>query len=258
MTDSRNVYDHPKYYDLAFSFRDIHAEVSIFEQCFRRFSRIPVRDVLELACGTAPHMEELAKRRYRYTGLDISPEMIAYARRRARQIGIDADFFRADMCSFAVTRPMDFVYTMCGSLYARTTADLLSHLASVAGALNPGGLYLLDWCINFEWCDPVRDDQSWSVEKDGINIKFGFKMEILDRAAQIVNHRLTMDVDDHGRSLHLEGTDTARVILPQEFLLLVEKSGVFEFIGWWNNWRFEEPIGGAQKIDRPITIIRRL
>jgi SAM-dependent methyltransferase len=258
MTRSSNVYDHPEYYDLAFSFRDFAAEVRVFEECFRRFSRIPVRDVLELACGTGPHMEELARRKYRYTGLDLSPEMIAYARRRAGRLGIDADFFRADMCSFTLTRTFDFAYTMCGSLYARTTEDLLSHLASVAGVLNPGGLYLLDWCVNFEWCDPVRDDQTWSLEKDGINVTFGFKMEIVDRARQVVNHRLTMDVDDHGRSFHLEAKDTARVVLPQEFLLLVEKSGVFEFIGWWNNWKLDELIEGAQKIDRPITLIRRL
>jgi hypothetical protein len=91
-----------------------------------------------------------------------------------------------------------------------------------------------------------------------VKITFGFKMEIVDRAAQLTNHKLIMDVDDHGKQLHLESTDTARVILPQEFLLLVEKSGVFEFIGWWNNWNLDEPVEGAQKIDRPITIIRRL
>jgi SAM-dependent methyltransferase len=258
MTESGGVYEHPGYYDIAFSFRDIPSEVNVFEECFRRYSRIRVRDVLELACGTAPHLEELASRGYRYSGLDTSPEMIAFTRKRAERVGIDAAFYDADMCSFAVTRPVDFAYTMCGSLYARTTDDVLSHLASVAGALKQGGLYLLDWCINFEWCAPVRDDQEWSIEREGVKVTFSFKMEIVDRAAQLTNHRLSLDVDDHGRQLHLESTDTTRVVLPQEFLLLVDKSGVFEFLGWWNNWNLDEPLEGAQKIDRPITLIRRL
>jgi hypothetical protein len=48
-----------------------------------------------------------------------------------------------------------------------------------------------------------------------------------------------------------------RTIFPQEFLLLVEKSRQFEFIGWWNLWNLEEPVEKAEHIDRPITVIRR-
>ncbi len=45
------VYDNPKYYEIAFSFRDTSAEVDLFEDCFKRFSQIPVKSVLELGPG---------------------------------------------------------------------------------------------------------------------------------------------------------------------------------------------------------------
>jgi len=77
---SRRLYDAPQYYEIAFSFRDISAEVSLFEECFRRFSRIPVKSVLELGCGNCPHMEELTRRGYEYSGLDISEAMLDYSR----------------------------------------------------------------------------------------------------------------------------------------------------------------------------------
>ncbi|MCK4526646.1 class I SAM-dependent methyltransferase, partial [candidate division WOR-3 bacterium] len=67
-----NLYDNPKYYEIAFSFRDIPAEVDVFEKSFKRFSEIPVKSVLELACGNSPHMKELVKRGYQYNGLDLS------------------------------------------------------------------------------------------------------------------------------------------------------------------------------------------
>lgn len=40
-----NLYDNPKYYEIAFSFRDIHAEVDVFEEYFKCFSQIPVKSV---------------------------------------------------------------------------------------------------------------------------------------------------------------------------------------------------------------------
>jgi hypothetical protein len=162
------------------------------------------------------------------------------------------------MRSFRLPAAVDFVFVMCGSLYATSTADILSHLNSVGDVLNSGGLYLLDWCINFEWCDPIRKDQRWTIERQGITIDVEFDMEIVDRAKQLVRHRLGAAVRDRGVTRRMESVDLVRVILPQEFLLLVEKSGRFEFVGWWNNWDLSAPVEDAQKIDRPIALIRRL
>jgi len=258
LPESTGLYDHPRYYDLGFSFRDIAAEVDLFEDAFRRFSRIPVRRVLELSCGVAPHMKELARRGYEYAGLDINPNMIAYVTDRAETLGLRPRLELGDMRDFSLPYEVDFVFIMCGSLYVQSTPDMLRHLDSVARALKPGGLYFLDWCINFEWCTAPRTDQTWTIEKEGVKISVQFNLEVADRAEQLARHILTAQVDDGGKKLALESTDIVRVILPQEFLLLVEKSQAFEFIGWWNNWDFTKPIEQAERIDRPIAIIRRM
>lgn len=257
--ESIDVYDNPRYYELAFSFRDIGREVDLFEECFRRYSKIPVRRVLDLSCGPGPHLEELARRGYEYVGLDLNGAMLAYAQQKAEALGIEATFIHADMRSFALGKPVDFAFTLLGSLYAKTSAELLSHFAAVADALNPGGLYLLDGCINFRWDDPSGEDERWTIEKEGVKVTARFvRDEVVDRAAQICRYRLLMDVDDRGRELHLETGEVTRMIFPQEFLLLVERSGRFEFVGWWNNWDLEEPLEGAGCISRPIAVIRRL
>lgn len=233
--------------------------MDLFEQCFRRYSEIPVRRVLDIGCGLAPHLEELTQRGYEYVGLDINKVMLDYAHEKAKALDIAATFILADMRHFSSEKPVDFAFVMLGSLYAKTTEDILSHFTAVARALNPGGLYLLDWCIHFQWGDTPTGEQSWTIEKNGVKIDVKFVREdIIDRAAQICRDKLLVDVNDHGKILRLESVEVTRTIFPQEFLLLVEKSRGFEFIGWWNNWDLNEPIEKAEHIDRPITLIRRL
>ncbi len=91
-----------------------------------------------------------------------------------------------------------------------------------------------------------------------MKIEVNFGTEALDRAAQTVRNTLTANIDDGGKLLKLEAEDVVRIIFPQEFLLLVEMSKKFEFLGWWNNWKLEEPISEATRIARPIVLLRRI
>ena len=77
-SDFVNLYQHPKYYEVAFSFRNIPQEVDFFESAIEKFSRIKVKSFFELASGTSPYLEEWHKRGYRYIGLDKSSEMLAF------------------------------------------------------------------------------------------------------------------------------------------------------------------------------------
>jgi short subunit dehydrogenase-like uncharacterized protein len=51
-----SIYSYPHYYEIAFSYRDIPGEVDVMEQAMAKYSKIPVKTVLELACGNGPHM----------------------------------------------------------------------------------------------------------------------------------------------------------------------------------------------------------
>src|SRR5215472_10664398 len=97
-----NVYQRPQYYEIAFSFRDLRKEVDFFEAAIRKFSRVKVRSVFELGAGTCPYLEEWHRRGYRQFGLDASPEMNRFSRRRASELGADVTLFRGDMVRFAI------------------------------------------------------------------------------------------------------------------------------------------------------------
>jgi len=251
------LYDHPKYYEIAFSFRDIPAEVDVFEECFKHFSQIPVKSVLELGCGNTPHMEELIKRGYQYTGLDLSQAMLKYSREKASRINAQVKLIHADMLDFTLNTKCDFVYVLLGSLCAKNTSELMTHFDSVAEVLKKGGLYLLDWCIEY---DPPRLGQSgdsWEIEREGIRVKTTVSWKALSRVEQTFEETIVLEVDDHGKKLNITGTDIKRAIYPQEFLLFISSHKHFEFMGWWNNWNLQEPLEQAKKIARPIAVVRR-
>ena len=250
-----NLYDYPKYYEIAMSFRDIPDEVDVFEACFKQFSRIPVKSVLEVACGNAPHLEELAKRGYRYTGLDLNEAMLAYSGEKARRLGIEARFVRGDMAGFRIDPPADFAYVMLGSLQVPDTASLVSHFDSVAASLKPGGLYLMDWCISTGSGEP--GGETWEVEQDGIKIKVSYSSKGVDPVEQTSCGSDILEIDDHGKRLTIADEATKRVIYPQEFRLFIGARRDFEFVGWWNDWDLDQPLNGSQKIARPIAVVRR-
>jgi SAM-dependent methyltransferase len=242
-------------YDIAFSWRDIPAEVGVFEEVIKRYSRIPVRNVLEICCGNAPHLAELVKRGYRYNGLDLSPTILDYVREKAAALGVEVNLVQGDLARFAITEPVDFAYLMLGQLNVKDTAGFVSHFDSLAGALRPGGLYFTDWCI--EIGSGEQGGEEWEIEQDGIRIKANCSGAVVDRVEQVSHGVDMLEVDDHGRKLTIRDENVKRVVYPQEFLHFIKCRPDFEFVGWWNNWDLDAPLDGTKKINRPIVIVRR-
>lgn len=257
--DEAQVYTQPLYYEVAFSFRDILKEADCFSECIRRFSRIPVHRVLELACGPAPHLAELARRGFAYVGVDVSAEMLEYAAQRAMAAGAATEFIQASMIDFTLKSPADFVFVALGSLYARSTPELGCHLDSVSRALQPGGLYFLDWCIQFGGeATGQAGGESWEIERDGIRVQARVTMAPVDQVEQLLEETITLQVEDHGKSCTLTTTDLKRAIYPQELLRVIETRRDFSFVGWWNNWDLNSPLAQVKLgIKRPIVVLRR-
>ncbi|RJP75137.1 MAG: class I SAM-dependent methyltransferase [Candidatus Abyssobacteria bacterium SURF_17] len=257
-----SIYDYPAYYEVAFSFRDIRREVDTLERCMSLFSRIPVHTMLELGCGPAPHMPELMRRGYEYIGIDLNQKMLDFASARAVHAGFSPTLLRRDMVQFTLARQVDFVFILLGSLYAANAAELSSHFESVAATLRPGGIYFLDWCVQFTRSS--EDSGSWEIKQNQLRVKTSYTRRAIDAADHIFEEVIRLKVNDGDNELELEERNTKRAIYPQEFLFLTETMGLFEFMGWRNNWNLDEPLDerGAiphdKRIERPIVVIRRI
>ncbi len=251
------VYQHPKYYEIAFSYRDFVAEVAVFEQVIKQYSHIPVSTVLELGCGPAPHLAELTRRKYQYIGLDLSPAMLEYAQNKAQAINASARFELADMTDFELLEQVDFAFILLGSLAeVQHTAGLISHFNSVSRVLKPGGLYFLDWCVDFS--PNTTGEDSWKMVRGQVEVRTIVRTTLVNPVEQVYEGSLTLEVDDAGEKKVFTATALDRRIYPQEFLLFVAARNDFEFVGWWNNWDLTQPLGQTQEITRPIIILRRV
>jgi SAM-dependent methyltransferase len=253
-----DLYDCPNYYEIAFSFRDITAEVNLFEECFKRFSHIPVKSVLELGCGNCPHLEELVKRGYKYSGLDLSEAMLEYSRQKASRIGADTNLIHGNMLDFSLKYKVDFVYILLGSLSVRDNSEIKNHFDSVAAVLKKGGLYLLDWCVQFDPPWQSEGESSWEMNRDGVNVKTKVSWKAVNRVAQTFEETIVLEVDDHGQKQRIVGTDIKKAIYPQEFLVFISSLRHFKFVGWWNNWNLSQPLEQTADISRPIILVRRI
>jgi SAM-dependent methyltransferase len=251
------LYDYPEYYEIAFSFRDIPQEVAFLHACIEGFSRYPTKRVLEIACGTAPHAGELAARGYHYIGLDINRNMLDHAAYKWRHLSPRPRFLQANMVSFDCDQKVDFAYVLLGSLYLNNVEEMTSHFDSVAQVLNPGGLYFLDWCIQFS--NPLlhNDNNAYTIEQDGVEIESKFDIKLLDPACQMYEEVWTVNVNDHGRHQAFEMIERNKAILPGEFMKFLKSRPDFEFVGWWKDWNLQQPIVTKADVNRQVVLIRR-
>jgi len=104
---------------------------------------IPAGRVLDLGCGTGTNCIYLAHHGWQVVGVDFSAMAIRWARRKARQAGVDGAFYRADVTNLAFLEEMfDFVLDI-GCLHSIPTERWDRYAAEVTRLVRPAGLYML-------------------------------------------------------------------------------------------------------------------
>ena len=115
------------------------------EKHFRR-SRLPIRTVLDLACGTGSLTALLAQRGYEMIGVDVSGEMLAQAMEKCRNTeGIPPLFLQQSMEQLDLYGTIDACVCCLDSVnYITRPKTLARAFQRVHTFLMPGGLFLFD------------------------------------------------------------------------------------------------------------------
>jgi SAM-dependent methyltransferase len=109
----------------------------------------PGSAVLDIGCGTGRHSIELARRGYRVTGVDLSPGMLAEARKTAADAGVDVEWIASDATRFTPAKAYDAAICLCEGAFGLlgSTDDPIEQplavLRTIESALKPGAQVLL-------------------------------------------------------------------------------------------------------------------
>jgi cyclopropane fatty-acyl-phospholipid synthase-like methyltransferase len=110
----------------------------------------PGDHVLDACCGSGRHALPLARRGYRVTGVDVSPEAIEYARRAADEEQLSVDLRVGDMRTLPADVCADLAICMGNAFGYLEHTGTEAFLADLAGIVRPGGTLVLDYAFAAE------------------------------------------------------------------------------------------------------------
>ena len=136
---SERFYSDPTLYDRLFPGGDQAVEF------YRAMADQHGGSVLELGSGTGHKLIPIAADGHPVVGLELSQDMLAEARRKADQRGVEVRLVQGDMCAFDLGRTFDLVFIAGNSLlHLHQAEDLVDCFRSVRRHLAPGGRFVLD------------------------------------------------------------------------------------------------------------------
>ena len=141
MIDHDNLEDFrdPQIYDL--QDEGYYDDYPLTEQ----WARVTGGPLLALACGTGRMALRMADLGYQVTGVDITPEMIAWARQKAAKQNLSIEWVVADARTFHLGKQFAFIYMLENVFqFFLTRADQEAMLARVCKHLLPEGCFLFE------------------------------------------------------------------------------------------------------------------
>jgi SAM-dependent methyltransferase len=135
-------FDSP-YYHLLYRDRNQAEAQAFIDALLEHLHPKPDARLLDLACGKGRHAVYLSQHGYDVTGVDLSPESIAYAQEYAHE---RLHFHVHDMRDPLRSGPFDLIFNLFTSFgyFAQQTENVVA-LRSAAAALRPGGKMVIDF-----------------------------------------------------------------------------------------------------------------
>jgi 2-polyprenyl-3-methyl-5-hydroxy-6-metoxy-1,4-benzoquinol methylase len=253
----RSHYSEPRYYDIGFNILR-KMECDFLEACFRKYATMPIKRVLDIACGTGQHLFRMARRGYSMTGLDLSKDNLVYIQERANSSGLAIDMLLGDMVDFQVPEPFDAAICLQDSQgHLLTNDDIIRHFRTVARSLRKGGLYIFDRMIPNNWANPATH-WCWTRQQGKVIVRTVFKTLLdLDEVTQVCREEIVLDVMDNGRRRLIRQTYPTRVVFPQELRALIQLAGSFEFVAWHPNFHIHRRLENAKHPIMIVAVLRR-
>lgn len=225
--------DNPALYERTFPDAD-HRNARFAHDVVRRFGPpavdvptpgAPAPKLIDVGAGTGRDAARLAELGYDVVAVDVSPQMVAYARSRHPGLAVEV----GDARTLRTPAPVDVV-TCLGStlLHLNSNADLVAGLARLAACLRPGGLLAAEmrsgaFLLTDRGRRELLDDETVRVvEWEGVRYTSRTRLW-LDLPDQLLRRRRTWTWP--GGAAPVQQHTAWRLLFPQELRLLLDTAG---------------------------------
>ncbi len=258
MGEYNGVYQRAGYYDIVFR-RDVSSEVDFLMRLFEETAGRPLQTMVDVACGPAYHARDFFRRGVSVYGLDLMPEMVAFARDQAEAEGVEGHWVVADMRDFALDRPVDLALNSYDSIDCLLEVDdIIDHFRAVARNLAPNGLYVL------EQTHP-RDCTMWNYgaytyrgRRNGTEVEVEWTPDSqADIGRQVIACEVVMRVRENGQVHEFRDRARERFTSPQEYVALARLSGALAVERFFGDFRPDQPFDNSPGSRRLITVLRK-
>jgi SAM-dependent methyltransferase len=255
-----DVYRYPRYYSIGYRW-NTEAECDFIEACLKAHGPPEAKRLLDIGCGAGRHLLTLAARGYAMTGVDVSPEMIAYSDEAAQREGLTLETSVGDLRHLTLTGTHDAAFCFMDTFrFLLTNEEIIAHLRAVAELLVPGGLYLTDFWVPNRWDQIGSEIHQWEQTDNGTTVRVFYLQhpESADPIAQTFEDELVFEVAEGGQTQTIRGGRTrTRLLMPQEFRALVQASGEFEVVGTHGDFDLASPLDRETLSWRMVSILKR-
>jgi SAM-dependent methyltransferase len=256
------LYENPRLYDLAFSFRDIREECDGLLALARTYGLRAPRSVVEIACGPAHHLRELARRGIVTFGVDRSREMIGYAKSLAERDGVKILFRHSDMRSFRLPMRVDLALCLFDSFtHCLTDEDAVAALRSTAAALKPKGLLVLELAHPADYFSGSikRTLTHWTQRHPDVVVRARFDSSERDAITETYIATMTIDARyrDGRAARRVRSRQLHRMWLRSAVANAAARSQEFDVVGWHGDVATRVPLTMKLQSWRMVAVLRR-
>jgi SAM-dependent methyltransferase len=234
---------HAELYDLFYRDKPYRDEAAFVAARLEERGIAPGGRLLELACGTGRHALELAAAGYRVTATDISPDMLAVARRRPNPGRAELQFVEADMRRAAFgDATFDGVVCFFDSIgYLQTNDAIVATFRNTRRLLRPGGVMIFEFwhaAAMLRGFDPARV-RRWKLDGSDIVRIAETTLDVPRQVAHVAYEIIERAAAGAVRSFR--EVQTNRYFLVQEMAALVALGGLTP-LAWYAGFSTTEPI----------------
>lgn len=189
--------------------------------------RATPRRVLDLACGTGNMSEIFAAKGWRVFGVDIAPDMIHQARLKARERGLNIQYFTQDAAELTLPETdLDLCVSLFDSLnYVVSPQRLDCAMRRVAAHLSPGALFIFDMNSEFALRNKFFDQNNLDTDAP---LRYDWKSEYFPDSRLCRIHMKFTYRYDNGKETAFEEEHWQYAYREREVVQMLDRSGFDE------------------------------